>query len=202
MPTQSVTDDTCGLRERKKRATRQALHRAALDLVHDQGYAAVTTEEIAARAGVSARTFFNYFASKEAVVLGVTGDELAETTAAIEARPTTEPPLATLRFVLSDLLAPSTVDYDLRVKRRRILLSEPSLVPALVGNNIRFENAVTAALEARLGVRPGSSVDVRVTVAAAVAAVRACIEHQQHGGKGRLERNIELAFERLAGGLR
>ncbi len=201
MPTKSAFDDTCGLRERKKRETRRALHHAALDLVDALGYAAVTTEAIAERAGVSARTFFNYFSSKESAVLGVTGDQLAETTAAIEARPEGESPLASLRLVLGELLAPASADRDLRAKRRRILLAEPALAPALVGNNILFENAVTAALERRLGVRPGSSVEARVTVAAAIGAVRACIEHQQNGGSGRLERNIELAFEQLAAGL-
>ena len=85
---------------------------------------------------------------------------------------------------------------------RRILLGEPSLAPALVGNNIRIENALTAALERRLGVRAGASLEPRLTVAVAIAAVRACIEHQQNGGAGRLERNIDQAFDRIAAGLR
>ena len=49
--------DTAGLRERKKRETRRALNLAALDLVEEKGFAAVTTEEISARAGVSAERF-------------------------------------------------------------------------------------------------------------------------------------------------
>lgn len=38
-------------------------------------------------------------------------------------------------------------------------------------------------------------------MAAAIGAVQACMEHQQKGGSGGLERNIELAFEQLAAGL-
>jgi hypothetical protein len=99
------------------------------------------------------------------------------------------------------MLAPTSIDRELRARRRRILLGEPSLAPALVGNNIRIENALTAALERRLGVDPGTSLEPRITVAVAIAAVRACIEHQQNGGSGDLESNIDAAFARIAAGL-
>ncbi len=82
MSTDLLTDEACGLRERKKRETRRAINGAALDLVEEKGFAAVTTEEIAARAGVSARTFFNYFPSKEAAVIGTTAEELESYAAA------------------------------------------------------------------------------------------------------------------------
>ena len=202
MSTDLLNDESCGLRERKKRETRRALNLAALDLVEERGFAAVTTEEIAARAGVSARTFFNYFPSKEAAVIGTTAEELEAYAAALEEDVEGESPLESLRRILAGMLAPASIDRELRARRRRILLGEPSLAPALVGNNIRIENALTAALERRLGVRPGVSLEARLTVAVAIAAVRACIEHQQNGGAGRLERNIDQAFERIAAGLR
>ena len=202
MSKSTVTDDGCGLRERKKRETRRAINLAALDLVEERGFAAVTTEEIAARAGVSARTFFNYFPSKEAAVIGTTAEELESYAAALEEDVEGESPLESLRRILAGMLAPASIDRQLRAKRRRILLGEPALAPALVGNNIRIENALTEALERRLGVRPGDSLEPRLTVAVAIAAVRACIEHQQNGGSGRLERNIDQAFDRIAAGLR
>ncbi len=194
-------DADCGLRERKKRETRSALHRAALDLVEDKGFAAVTTDAIAARAGVSARTFFNYFPSKDTAVIGVTGEELEDRAAALEHLLPGEQPLALLKQVLAEMLAPASLDPRLRARRRRILLGEPALASALVGNNIRIENALTAALERRLGVQPGASVGPRLTVAAATAVVRACIEHQQSGGEGTLDDNIDAAFTALGAGL-
>lgn len=62
---------TGGLREHKKRATRTAIHDAALSLVSDRGIDGVTVEEICERAEVSQRTFFNYYPSKAAAVLGM-----------------------------------------------------------------------------------------------------------------------------------
>ena len=74
MRTWSNRTADCG--ERKKRETRRAIHRAALDLVEESGFDAVTTDQIAGRAGVSPRTFFNYFPTKEAAVLGTTAPTL------------------------------------------------------------------------------------------------------------------------------
>jgi AcrR family transcriptional regulator len=58
-------------REQKKRLTREALHREARRLVLESGLGAVTVEAICSAAGVSSRTFFNYFPSKSAAALGV-----------------------------------------------------------------------------------------------------------------------------------
>ncbi|HXY66893.1 MAG TPA: TetR family transcriptional regulator [Mycobacterium sp.] len=53
-----------GLRERKKLDTRKALSDAAAQLAFERGFGNVTRDDIAARAGVSLRTFSNYFAGK------------------------------------------------------------------------------------------------------------------------------------------
>lgn len=58
------------LRERKRAQTWAAIHDSAVELVRQQGFARATVETIADRAGVSRRTLFNYFATKEDAVLG------------------------------------------------------------------------------------------------------------------------------------
>ncbi len=54
-----------GLRESKKRRTREAIAQAAADLFRDRGFAAVTIDDVARAAGVSRQTVFNYFPTKE-----------------------------------------------------------------------------------------------------------------------------------------
>lgn len=193
--------DACGLRERKKRQTREDLHRAALDLVEEKGFAAVTTDEIAQRAGVSARTFFNYFPSKDAAVLGTQPDDIAELERLIREGAEDEDALESLRRVSVAMVAPAAADPVLRAQRRRVLLTEPSLAPALVRRNITLENALTTALEDRLGTPHASDVRIRIAVAAALGAVRACFEHLQAGGPGELEDQIDEAFDLLRDGL-
>ena len=78
-PMTSETDAVHGsLRERKKQQTRQAIHDAARALVLEEGLAQVTIADICARAGISERTFFNYFPSKAAASLGLPSKPLSE----------------------------------------------------------------------------------------------------------------------------
>src|ERR1035441_3026233 len=82
-----------GRRDRKKRATRQALRDAALELVARRGFAHVTVEDIAEAADVATRTFFNYFPSKESAVIGADPHSLEQLGTDLLARPAEETPL-------------------------------------------------------------------------------------------------------------
>jgi AcrR family transcriptional regulator len=76
------------LRERKKRVTREALQSAALRLALEHGPENVRVEDIAEAAGVSPRTYNNYFSSREqAIVTAVTGDRAAQVAAALVGSP-------------------------------------------------------------------------------------------------------------------
>ncbi len=86
-----------GWRERKKTETRQAIGRAALALATERGPATITVNDIAEAAGVSPRTAFNYFPTKEAAILGFDPDRRRELLDRLDARPADEPPVQALR---------------------------------------------------------------------------------------------------------
>ena len=94
-----------GLRERKKLATRAALGQAAWRLTIELGYEHARVEDIAAAAGVSARTFNNYFPSKEDALLSVGADRGARMVAALRARPEGEPLWEALAHAMSGQFA-------------------------------------------------------------------------------------------------
>ncbi|WP_018503678.1 TetR/AcrR family transcriptional regulator [Parafrankia discariae] len=103
---------TEGLRERKKRRTRQSIIDVAHELFHLKGYEAATVEEIADQAEVSVRTVFRYFTSKEAIALAPL-DEMGDlTVAALRRRPADEPPLTALRNAAFDAWTLMSPDGD------------------------------------------------------------------------------------------
>src|ERR1700730_7123307 len=86
-----------GVRERTRVAIRRELAEAAVRLFTERGFAETTAREIATAVGISERTFFRYFASKEDVVLGVLHELGIELAARLAARPADETPFMALR---------------------------------------------------------------------------------------------------------
>jgi AcrR family transcriptional regulator len=75
-----------GLRERKKSQTRVVIAETAVDLFRRHGFDAVTVEAVAQAAGVSKKTVFNYFPTKEDLVFDRTEDRLSSLLAAVTER--------------------------------------------------------------------------------------------------------------------
>src|SRR5215218_8105673 len=82
-----VEERSPGLRERKKRAAREAIATAARRLFADHGFDDVTVAEVAAAADVSEKTVFNYFPTKEDLAFAGREEGLAQFVAAIAERP-------------------------------------------------------------------------------------------------------------------
>lgn len=93
-----------GLRAMKKERTRQALGEAAVAIVAAEGIDALTADRIAAEAGVSRRTLFNYFSRVEDVLTSSMEQVTQDTVAAFVARPKAEPLRESVDAVLARLL--------------------------------------------------------------------------------------------------
>lgn len=86
-----------GLRERKKAATRQAISDIATRLFERKGFEQVTVAEIAAAAGVSVKTVFNYFGSKEELFFDREDELLESMLSTLRERPAGMTPTAAMR---------------------------------------------------------------------------------------------------------
>lgn len=121
--------ETLGLRERKARETRRALEVATLDLALEFGYESVTVEQIAQRADVSPRTFFNYFSSKEDAVLGLSTDLAADALlASFPQHPSGAGTYLDLRGFLLEHFEGHVLSDDLLEKRMKVMASVPALL--------------------------------------------------------------------------
>ncbi|GAA1093941.1 TetR/AcrR family transcriptional regulator [Nocardiopsis composta] len=144
-----------GLRERKKARTRAALVSAALDLFCAHGFDATTTEEIAAAVGVSQRTLFRYFASKDEIVLSIQNDIESTFLEKVRARPLSEHPYTALVNAVRD--AHRELDPDLVVGQLRVIplyTESPRLLAARLAAGDRYVERLTALIAERCGVDP------------------------------------------------
>ncbi len=140
-----------GLRERKKLATRQALSWAAMRLAVENGLANVLVEDIAAAAGVSPRTYNNYFASKEAAICAIVADRAVLVRTVLAGRPAGEPLAdAVLAAVMAPYDLPGDPDRDW-VTRTRLVLAEPALRGEFLKAMIAMERALAEGIAQRLG---------------------------------------------------
>jgi AcrR family transcriptional regulator len=137
------------LRTRKKAATRQSLHDAALRLAMAHGLDGVTVEDIADEAGVSRRTFSNYFANKEDAILHSDRERMRRLLALLTARPAEEAPWLALRRAATDLYIDRVMPAPEWVEQLRLLRRHPSLLARQAADQTAVERELAAVLVAR-----------------------------------------------------
>jgi AcrR family transcriptional regulator len=161
-----------GLREQKKQATREALREAALRLALECGPDNVRVSDIAEAAGVSPRTYNNYFSSREqAIVAAVTTERESRVAAAVAATP--------VSVSLADAVVEAVVEQytDPGGHGRDVLLlitTRPTIRDAFVDTAAAIEHPLTAAIAERLSDTDQST--ARVLAASVTAAVRIALE--------------------------
>lgn len=142
-----------GRRERKKAATHAALREAAQRLVARHGVD-VTLEQIADEADIAVRTFFNYFSSKEEVLVAPLAAGAEALISEFRARPATESVLQALREA-----ALLVLQADIAVRREevgalRLIARAPSLLPQRLAVFAAQEEALAAAIAERVKASP------------------------------------------------
>lgn len=189
-------------RERKKLATREAIHDAAFELVDRNGLSGTTIEAISDRAGVAPRTFWSYFASKEDAVIDRDPDRPALLHAALLGRPAEEDAITALRAVLEQHISDRLIDSKRAVRRQRLIRREPQLMAALAAYFDEIERALVSAVGERIGSDPARDLLPGVLVMAAGGACRVAQQRwaDEHGRRpfGDI---LDEAFGRLADGL-
>jgi AcrR family transcriptional regulator len=155
----NTRDPDEGLRERKKRLTRQRISDVATTLFIARGFDSVRVSEIAEMVGVSEKTVYNYFPTKESLVFDQTEAELSELAQALRERgPGVSPTRALVDALKNEALrhrmavGNGNMDYILRFGE--MVRSTPSLRAAWSDHRHSLVEAATAILAADAGVDP------------------------------------------------
>lgn len=180
---QSAT--TTSLRERKRAGTWSALHEAAatLALAHAR-LSGVTIDAIVAPVNVSARTFFNYFDSKEDAILGFSEPRIDDRAIA-EFNASTGPLASRAADFFFDVMRSSRTSGSGRQRRAALIRRHPELASRQIAHFVQVEGLVRDAVLAHLSDRPSPGRDLSdetladALVAASSAAHRIAIRRTQ-----------------------
>jgi AcrR family transcriptional regulator len=185
---------------RRRRLMRDELRSIAIELFAERGFDDVTVDDIAEAAGISARTFFRYFATKDEVILAYEGRLHERLLTALRDRPASEGGVEALREAY---IATSHVEPGNRTRvllLGRILAQASALRTRTIGERLAEDQDLVGAVARRLGVKP-SDTRARVVVAAmsavAVTEFRAWVDDN---GKGDPAVRISAALGMLEHG--
>ena len=162
-----------GLREKKKDATRKALRDAALRLALAHGPDNVRVDDIAEAAGVSPRTYNNYFSSREqAIVAAVTAEREASVAAAVAARPASVPLSAAITEAVVAQYASGEQNRDRDLLS--LIAARPALRDAFLGAVADIEDPLAVVIAGRRGEHNQEA--AQVLAASVAAAIRIALK--------------------------
>ena len=193
-----MSSDEAPLRERTRQAVQDRMTLAAIDLFVEQGYDATTVDQIAGAVGMSERTFFRYFSTKDDVLEHVSAHWRERVAADLAARPTAEPAWVAVRRAFDTYIV-ETVEQGRALALLAVIYSSPGLHGRHLLRLSRWTEALTPALRARLdGV---ADADFRTAVQSAVVVT--CFEAARHawvdsGGTAPLDELLDTAMASAA----
>lgn len=198
----SATPSRGGLRARNLEQNRSDVAAVAVELFTTSGFDQVTIDDIAAAAGISKRTFFRYFDTKEDAVLPYERERLEQFRELLARRDPDEPVLVSIRRATNALItAADLFDPSDAIARLNLIRDNPSVRAHSLELRSRWEVEVRDVVAEHLGEDPGTSITANVAAAAAIGATRAAAEvWLVTGGTSDLAALVEEAFELLADG--
>jgi AcrR family transcriptional regulator len=155
----------------RSEATVEAILQAAAQVFERHGYAAGTTNRIAARAGVSIGSLYQYFPSKDSILLALARRHLAEGMALL--RPHLERLRAGCRLdeVLGDVVEATVALHASAPQLHRVLFEETPLPETLRAELDAAEDALVEVVASSLQARPGTAADRRFAAQVIVSAI-------------------------------
>ncbi|MGY1747696.1 MULTISPECIES: acyl-CoA-like ligand-binding transcription factor [unclassified Modestobacter] len=190
------------LRERKKLATRLALHEAALRLVAERGLDRVSVDDIAENADVSPRTFFNYFPTKDDAVIGLDPLHPHRLAEALAARPADEPPVRSLRAVLAAQAAEMAAEAQVWPLRLQVVDGNPALALRLTAAFAESERVLAGAIADRTGTAVDTDAYPALLAAVQAAVMRTSLHRWLASDfTASLPALVDEAWESIAAGL-
>jgi AcrR family transcriptional regulator len=186
-----------GLREMTRRAVRSQIAVAAMALFAERGFEETTVDEIAVEVGMSSRSVFRYFPTKEDIVVGhldEIGDKLAT---ALEARPVDEAPWVALRHAMRPHLQDIATNADSMLATALMLSNAPALRGALLNKRARWTELLVPNVVLRLeGSVRTREVQARAVVSAALACLNTAVdEWERSGGTECVDELLDLAIK-------
>jgi AcrR family transcriptional regulator len=181
-----MTAEVIDRQERRKRRTRQAIQKAALELFAERGYRETTINDIAERAEVAPRTVTVHFPAKEELLLDAEPFTLDTLSERLAARRPNESALEALRdWMATTMTAVETNASELdgrfwerRALRAHIINNEPELRGRSRASYYPFERALAEAIGEDLG-QSGNSLIPRIAALSAVAGLRELYESDE-----------------------
>ncbi|GHD78924.1 TetR family transcriptional regulator [Salinibacterium amurskyense] len=171
-----------GLRDRKRIETRLRIETAAVDIVTAEGLDGATVDMISDRAGISPRTFFNYFESKEDAILGTQDmGEVQRAIAAGVASAETDDLVAAIVSTMFQIFGPMAARTQLKAQRMALVQEHPRLLSRQIHQFTQLNSTMAAAVVEFLNKRettlPRDPEHVaEIAVATCVASVRIAVK--------------------------
>jgi AcrR family transcriptional regulator len=190
-------------RDRQRQETRRDLALAAFRLAQEHGLASVRVPEIARAAGVSTRTFNNYFSSKEQAIASPAVEHAAAMARGLLDRPPDEPLADALVEMVSGLYRPPRQE-GLPPNWLRDFRALVAREPALHGEYLKASEAAAQALAGAIATRMHSGADElrpHVVAAVVVGAERAAVMYWMASRKGSLVQVVRDAVRQAVSGV-